>query len=86
MADKKQKQLMVVLESFAVAQKNGSPRIITPETPLYSTDPIVRKHRDKFVSLDEQVAKRAVVVHHAVAVPGEAVRAPGADLEPSDDE
>ncbi len=82
MADKKQKQLMVVLESFAVAQKDGPPRIITPETPLYSTDPIVRKHRDKFVSLDEEVAKRAVVVHHAVAVPGKAVKAPGADVKP----
>ena len=77
MADKKQKQLMVTLESFAVAQKNGQPRLITPDTPLYSTDPIVRKYRDRFVSLEDEVAKRAVVVHHAVAVPGEAVLAPG---------
>ena len=84
MADKKPKQLMVVINSFAVAQKNGPPRMITPDTPLYSTDPIVKKNRANFITLEEYVARTAVVVHHAVAVPGEAVRAPGADVKPSD--
>ena len=69
---KKQKQLVVAVESFAVATKDGIPRVITPDTPLYDNDPIVKKYRDRFEPLVDQVARRAPVVHTATAVPGEA--------------
>ena len=68
---KQQKQLVVATESFAVATKNGIPRVITPATPLYDNDPIVKKYRDRFEPLADQVARRAPVVHTATAVPGE---------------
>ncbi len=78
---KQPKQLMVTKESFAVATKNGIPRVITPDTPLWSDDPIVKKHRDSFEPLADQVARRAPVVHTATAVPGE-VRAADPAVDP----
>ena len=74
---KKRKQLMVAKEPFAVATKDGMPRVITPDMPLWDNDPIVKKHRELFESLEDQVSKRGPVVHTATSVPG-AVRA--ADL------
>jgi hypothetical protein len=74
LADKKQKQpkqLMVTLEPFAVATKDGIPRVITPDTPLWSNDPIVKKYPKSFEPLADQVARGAPVVHTATAVPGE---------------
>ena len=68
---KQPKQLMVAVESFAVATKDGIPRVITPDTPLYENDPIVKKYWDRFEPLADQVARRAPVVHTATAVPGE---------------
>ena len=68
---KKQKQLMVTKESFAVASKDGIPRVITPDTPLWSNDPIVKKYPDSFEPLEDQVARRGPVVHTATSVPGE---------------
>ena len=68
---KQAKQLMVTKESFAVATKDGSPRVITPDTPLWSNDPIVKKYPDSFEPLEDQVARRAPVVHTATSVPGE---------------
>ena len=74
MADKKQKQskqLVVAIESFALASKTGIPRVVTPDTPLYDNDPIVKKFKDRFEPLADQVARRATVVHTATSVPGE---------------
>ena len=67
---KKQKQLVVAKESFAV-MKDGTPQVITPDMPLWDNDPIVKKHRDLFESLEDQVSKRGSVVHTATSVPGE---------------
>ncbi len=67
---KKQKQLVVAKESFAVTPKDGVPRVITPDTPLWDNDPIVKKHRDLFESLEAQVSRRGPVVHTATSVPG----------------
>ena len=68
---KQPKQLMVAVESFAVATKDGIPRVVTPDTPLYENDPIVKKYWDRFEPLADQVARRAPVVHVATAAPGE---------------
>ncbi len=76
---KQQKQLMVATESFAVATKGGIPRVITPDTPLYDNDPIVKKYKNRFEPLVDQVARRAPVVHVATAAPGEARAADSPD-------
>ncbi len=68
---KQSKQLMVTKEPFAVASKNGIPRVITSETPLWSNDPIVKKYPDSFEPLADQVARGTPVVHTATSVPGE---------------
>ena len=68
---KQQKQLMVAIESFAVATKDGIPRIITPDTPLYDNDPIVKKYRANFEPLADRIERNAPVVHVATAAPGE---------------
>ncbi len=86
MAEKKQKQskqLMVVKEAFAVMSKDGTPRMITDETPLWSNDPVVKKHPDLFEPLADRVARRVPVVHTATAVPGE-VRAAELPDDPSE--
>ncbi len=78
---KQPKQLVVATESFAVATKDGIPRVVTPDTPLYDNDPIVKKYRDRFEPLADQVARRAPVVHTATSIPGE-VRAAELAVDP----
>ncbi len=78
---KQSKQLMAVKEAFAVMSKDGTPRMITDETPLWSNDPIVKKYPDLFEPLADQVARRVPVVHTATAVPGE-VRAAEVAVDP----
>ena len=77
---KAERQLLVPAESFAVANKTGGGvRIVTKDTPLWSDDPIVKKHRDLFITLEESLVGRGEVVHTATSIPGVNFVAPGDD-------
>ncbi len=80
---KQSKQLMVTKEPFAVASKNGIPRVITDQTPLWSNDPIVKKYPDSFEPLANQVERGTPVVHTATSVPG-AERAADPAVDPAE--
>ncbi len=82
-----EKQLMVPIEPFAVPSKDGRPaRVISKNTPLWSTDPIVKRHRHLFVTAAESLLGQGQVVHTATAKPGIIAAAPGIDLAAFGDE
>ncbi len=77
---KTERQLMVPIEPFAVPSKDGRPaRVISRNTPLWSTDPIVKRHRHLFVTAAESLLGQGQVVHTATAKPGIIAAAPGID-------
>ncbi len=79
---KAERQLLVPAEAFAVANKaGGGVRIVTKDTPLWSDDPIVKKHRDLFITLEESLVGRGEVVHTATSIPGVNFVAPGDEYE-----
>ncbi len=86
-AKKTERQLMVPIEPFAVPSKDGRPsRIISRNTPLWSTDPIVKRHRHLFVTAAESLLGQGEVVHTATAKPGIIAAAPGIDIAALGDE
>ncbi len=77
-----ERQLLVPAEAFAVANKTGGGvRLVTKDTPLWSDDPIVKKHRKLFVTLEQSLVGRGEVVHTATSIPGVNFVAPGDEYE-----
>ena len=82
-----ERQLMVPIEPFAVPSKDGRPaRVINKDTPLWSDDPIVKRHRPQFMTAGESLLGRGEVVHTATAAPGVIAAAPGVNLAAVGDE
>ncbi len=72
------RQLMVPIEPFAVPSKDGRPaRVISRNTPLWSTDPIVKRHPHLFMTAAESLLGQGQVIHTATANPGVIATAPG---------
>lgn len=69
-------KLMVPVESFAVAQKKGPPRMYRVGKPVLSSDPAVKKYPDKFRDLEGRVTQVGVTAFTATAEPGVPVEAP----------
>ncbi len=86
-APRVERQLMVPIEPFAVPSKDGRPaRVISKDTPLWSDDPIVKRHRHLFMTAAESLLGQGQVVHTATAKPGIIAAAPGIDLAAAGDE